>query len=48
MFVFVVYGFVIEEVFKIVNFKECKGLFNGNEMLFVVLMEKGVDVIVCG
>ena len=33
---------------KTANFKERKGLPNGNETLLVALMEKGVDVIVCG
>ena len=44
----VVHGSATEEVLKTANFKERKGLPNGNETLLVALMEKGVDVIVCG
>ncbi|GAB5390804.1 MAG: hypothetical protein Altm2KO_36420 [Alteromonas macleodii] len=44
----VVHGSATEEVLKTANFKERKGLPNGNERLLVALMEKGVDVIVCG
>ena len=42
------HGSATEEVLKTANFKERKGLPNGNERLLVALMEKGVDVIVCG
>lgn len=44
----VVHGSATEEVLKTANFKERKSLPNGNETLLVALMEKGVDVIVCG